>query len=126
MRFFSPDYNVQDNIWYGDQLRIDLYPDAVITDTNQLAMIGYVNAFVRLSRYLDGNFPNETYRVGPSDSSFIPPLGINMTVEKRGNRPGAAIHVTNIWAGMHREGKNGYTDMVIDSGTITGAVGTPP
>lgn len=126
MRFFSRDYNVRDNIWYGDQLRIDLYPDTALTDTNLFAMIGYVNAFIRLSRYLDGNFPNETYRVGPSDSTFVPPLGISMLVEERGDRPGAGIHISQIWAGMHREGKNGYTDMVIDSGTVTGALGNPP
>lgn len=126
MRFFSRDYNVRDNIWYGDQLRVDLYPDTVITDTNRLSMVGYANAFIRLSRYLDGNVPNETYRVGPSDSTFVPPLGISMLVEERGDRPGAGIHISHIWAGMHREGKNGYTDMVIDSGIVTGALGTPP
>lgn len=126
MRFFTADYSVREDIWYGDQLRIDLYPDSISTDSNQLALVGHVNSFIKLSRYLDGSFPNKTYRVGPSDSAFVPPLGISMQVEERGNRPGTGIRISHLWAGMHREGRNGYTDMVIDNGTVTGAVGTPP
>jgi hypothetical protein len=132
MYFFSEDYDdPAKRPWYGEQLRVDLFPFTTsvetryphdTTQTNPVQPVTIVslrNVLVRLSRF--GKPANGTYLVSDVDTLYSPPLHAKMDIVHLDRRPGGAIDLRDFEATLHREGSR-TPAVSITRGTITGGV----
>lgn len=117
MYFFSEDYTGGGGIRQGDQMRVKIFPSW--SDTSDL--IGIKQAFIRISRYTNGN---ETYLVNGAaypDSAVGFQFAVQMKVEQLTGHSAGSVLLTDIRATLHRENSTSR-DYEISQGRIEGTV----